>query len=173
MVRVLFVCLGNICRSPMADAVLQHMVAAAGLSDKIKVDSAGTGDWHTGETAHHGTLEVLKKHQIPYDGRARQIAYVDLDSFDYILAMDRDNLSNLLRLVNRREHSSSDKLARFYDQATSPEVALFLSYANQKGTVDVTEVPDPYYDGRFDYTYELITAGCAALLDHIRQKHAL
>src|SRR5689334_2678843 len=83
VIRVLFVCMGNICRSPMAEAVFQHMVNEAGLSSKFSLDSAGTGGWHAGETAHRGTLNVLKDHNIPYDGRARQFIRADLDKFDY------------------------------------------------------------------------------------------
>src|SRR5690606_40491044 len=100
LIRLLSVCAGNICRSPMADAVFQHMVREAGLTDHFRIDSAGTGSWHVGETAHSGTLTVLRKNNIPYNGRARQIDYADLDNFDYILAMDRENLSNILRMVN-------------------------------------------------------------------------
>lgn len=173
MIRVLFVCAGNICRSPMADAVFQHMVREAGLTDHFRIDSAGTGSWHVGEPAHSGTLTVLRKNNIPYNGRARQIDYADLDNFDYILAMDRENLSNILRMVNRGERSAQDKMDRFYGSANRPEIALFLSYANQAGTVSLTEVPDPYYDGRYELVYDLVTKGCAALLDAIRQKHQI
>lgn len=158
MINILFVCLGNICRSPMADAVFQHMVKDAGLSDQICVDSAGIGDWHVGERAHSGTLNILKKHQIPYDGRARQLQRDDFRRFDYILAMDRDNLSD----IQRREPPDSDA-----------EVSLFLYYANLAGLTDVTEVPDPYYNGKFEVVYDLVTKGCQALLDYIRAQHGI
>ncbi len=173
MIRVLFVCAGNICRSPMADAVFQHLVREAGLAHQFKIDSAGTGSWNVGEKSHSGTLSILRKHNIPYDGRARQLDYDDLNNFDYILAMDRENLSHILRLVNRGERSAQDKMERFYGSANRPEVTLFLSYANQAGTVNISEVPDPYYDGRYEVVYDLVTAGCAALLNAIRQKHEI
>lgn len=158
MIKVLFVCLGNICRSPMADGVFQHKVNQAGLSDKIMVDSAGTGSWHVGQQAHVGTRNVLKKHNIPYDGRARQFARRDLSDFDYILAMDNSNLTNI------RQYAGGE---------SDGEIKLFLSYAKSAGTVDAEVVPDPYYDDRFDYVYDLVDKGCDALLAHIIREHKL
>lgn len=140
----------------MAEAVFQHMVNQAGLSDQISSDSAGTGGWHAGEPAHRGTLTVLKRNNVPYDGRARQYTRADLDDFDYVLAMDTENLSVLKRVTDGRA-----------------EVKLFLDYAREAGTVQRGEVPDPYYDGSFDLTYDLVTKGSKALLDHLRAKHSL
>lgn len=157
MIRVLFVCMGNICRSPMAEAVFQDMVNKAGLSDKFEIDSAGTGGWHAGEPAHSGTLSVLKRNGIPYNGRARQLERRDLDSFDYVLVMDRENLSFVQR----------------YGSGARAEVGLFLRYAREAGLVNTDEVPDPYYDGTFERAYSLITRGSKALLEHIRREHGL
>lgn len=157
MIRVLFVCMGNICRSPMAEAVFQDMVNKAGLSDKITVDSAGTGSWHVGEHAHVETINILKRNGISYHGRARQIAKSDLDDFDYVLVMDRDNLAAV------RRHASN----------TGAELDLFLRYAKEVGAVNTDEVPDPYYDGTFDRVYNLVTRGSKALLEHIREEHGL
>ncbi len=156
MISVLFVCLGNICRSPMADAIFQHLVREAGLQHQITVDSAGTGSWHIGEQAHHGTRDVLQQHGIPYDGRARQFKPADLARFDYVLAMDSSNLANIQR-----------------HNAVTAEVQMFLHYAKQAGTVDVINVPDPYYDGEFDAVYELVYTGAVALLAHIRHAEGL
>ncbi len=155
MIRVLFVCLGNICRSPMAEGIFQHLVEEAGLSDQIVVDSAGTGSWHVGEPAHRGTREVLRRHGIDYTGRARQFTRSDLDRFDYILAMDHENLS----AIRARANGSTDA-----------EIGLFMDYAPDAG---VREVPDPYYSGRFEEVYKLVRQGAEGLLAHIREKHGL
>jgi protein-tyrosine phosphatase len=154
-VRVLFVCLGNICRSPMAEGVFQKLVYDAGLSDAILIDSAGTGSWHVGERAHRGTLAILRKHGIEYDGRARQITPRDFDQFDYILTMDNENLADVRRMA---PDSSPAVIARFLDFADD---------------VRTREVPDPYYDGRFEEVYDLVRRGAAGLLQHIRQEKGL
>ena len=156
MIRVLFVCSGNICRSPMADAVFADMVAEAGLADQIQVDSAGTGAWHTGERAHQGTLRILREHNIPYNGRARQMEPTDLKHFDYVLAMDESHL----RHINRcQQHKAT--------------VRLFMHEANTAGLSSTTEVPDPYYTGKFELVYDLVETGSRALLDAIRKQHNL
>ncbi|MCC6904668.1 MAG: low molecular weight phosphotyrosine protein phosphatase [Anaerolineae bacterium] len=144
--------MGNICRSPMAEAVFAHMVSEAGLSGQITTDSCGIGNWHEGQTAHTGTLDVLSKHQIPYDGRARQIRAHDLAA-EYLIAMDLENVTGIKRLG-----------------AAQGEVALLLDYADG---IEEMEVPDPYFNGRFDHVYSLVTAGCQGLLDHIRAYHNL
>lgn len=160
MIRVVFVCLGNICRSPMADAVMQQLVNDAGLADKIRVDSAGTGSWHVGQSAHQDTRKILKKHHIPYEGRARQFKRDDAKQFDYVLAMDKSNLRDIHGIIG----TTTD-----HDTV----VALFLHYANVIGATDVEEVPDPYYTGDFDSVYKLVETGCHALLDHIQEAHKL
>jgi protein-tyrosine phosphatase len=153
-VKVLFVCLGNICRSPMAEAVLQKMVDDAGLSDRIEVDSAGTGSWHVGETAHRGTRRILSQRGIQYDGRARQVSAHDLaDQETYIVGMDDANLRDLRRLYG--DH---------------PRLYRLLDFAGRKG---VTDVPDPYYTGNFEYVYELVEDGCRGLLETIRRQEGL
>lgn len=172
MIRVLFVCAGNICRSPMAEAVFRDVVSKAGLADHFFIDSAGTGAWYAGEPAHEGTLKVLQKNRISYDGRARQFVQHDLNNFDYVLAMDRENLSVITRYLNRRDETA--RVSKFGADGQTPEIGLFLSYANRAGVVlKPQEVPDPFYSGRFDETYDLIVRGCAALLDYIRARHGL
>lgn len=157
MIQVLMVCLGNICRSPMAENVLRHKIQQAGLSQQIQVDSAGTAGYHIGELAHPRTRETLQKHAIPYSGTARQFSKRDLEQFDYVLAMDEDNLNDIQR----------------YPQTAGTEIALFLSYANQADLLDESEVPDPYYTGVYDYVYELVDKGSEAFLAYLRQKHQL
>jgi len=143
----------------MADAVFQGMVKQTGLSDHIRVDSAGTGPWHVGEKVHAQTLKLLKKNNIPYDGRARQFAYADLDEFDYVLAMDKYNLAHIQNLFHQNK----------------AKVGLFLDYAKHVGTVEAEEVPDPYgsADAAYLNVFDLVTKGSTALLAHIRAEHGL
>jgi protein-tyrosine phosphatase len=153
-VRVLFVCLGNICRSPMAEAVFQRMVDNAGLSDRIQVDSAGTSAYHVGEQAHPGTRRVLTHHGITYEGRARQLRAEDaLDEHTYLIAMDGDNAEEL------RD--------RFGDR---PHIHRLLEFATH---ARVRDVPDPFYSDNFDYVYRLVDDGCRGLLATIRANEGI
>jgi protein-tyrosine phosphatase len=148
MIHVLFVCLGNICRSPMAEAVFRHLVAEAGLADQIHIDSAGLGGWHEGEPPHHGTRQVLRQRSISHETiRARQIKREDFASFDYIVCMDEENLNGLRRLA-----PADKKLYRLLD---------FAPAQNERN------VEDPYYTGRFEHVFQLVEAGCRGLLAHI------
>jgi len=154
-IGVLFVCLGNICRSPMAEAVFRHMVAAEGLEDRFLIDSAGTGNWHIGKPPHHGTRGILDEYGISYEGlKARQVSAEDFSEFDYIVAMDVQNEKDLRRL-SQSEHAQIVKL-----------LDLVPDMMNK-------EVPDPYYTGNFEEVYELVGRGCQALLERIRQEAQL
>lgn len=153
-VRVLFVCLGNICRSPMAEAVFQKLVNDAGLADKMRVDSAGTSAYHVGEPAHPGTRRVLTRHGITYDGRARQVSANDLaEDPTYLIAMDSENLDAL-----RHKFGDAPHIHRLLD---------FAAHAN------VHDVPDPYYSDNFDYVYRLVEDGCHGLLETIRRNEGI
>jgi protein-tyrosine phosphatase len=153
MVHVLFVCLGNICRSPMAEAIFKKMVADAGLDGQIAVDSAGTGSWHLGEPAHRGTLRVLQQHGIDYAGRARQISAADMNPDHIIVAMDQENLDDLYR--------------RFGDHSRLYRLLDFAAHGDER------DVPDPYYTGNFDYVYRLVEGACRGLLEKIRKEEGL
>ncbi len=152
MISVLFVCLGNICRSPMAEAIFRHQVKEAGLADKIEIDSAGTGDWHIGKPPHEGTRNILIENNISYEGiKARQVAKEDLTNFDYIIVMDDSNLTNLQRL----------------GQATKRPI---IRLTDLVPNTSYKEVPDPYYTGNFEEVYDLLTTGCQNLLETIRKE---
>ncbi|MGB1402559.1 MAG: low molecular weight protein-tyrosine-phosphatase [Porticoccaceae bacterium] len=155
---VLFVCLGNICRSPTAHAVFQALVDNSGLAEHIEVDSAGTGDWHIGHAPDQRTCAVAA--QSGYDMsslRARLVTPDDFDHFDYILAMDHDNLANLQAMC---------------PAAYSGHLGLMLDYTVTTSFAEINEVPDPYYGGDqgFSLVLALVEDACGGLLDHIRMR---
>jgi protein-tyrosine phosphatase len=154
-VRICFVCLGNICRSPTAEAVMQHLIDDAGLSPRVTLDSAGTGHWHAGDPADPRTRAAATERGIAITHLARQLVPADLDRFDLLVAMDHDNLSAIRRM--RGERSRPDvRLLRSFDAAAPP------------GAV----VPDPYAGGGdgFDRVLDLCEAACRGLLDHVRAR---
>ena len=152
MIRVLFVCLGNICRSPMAEAVFRDMLQKERLEGKVMVDSAGTGDWHIGHPPHEGTRNLLTAKNISFEGlQARQVHNGDFSSFDYIIAMDAKNVSDLAGFGAAGEGTYVGRLSDFVPNS------------------EWENVPDPYFTGDFDETYELITNGCKYLLSSIKK----
>ncbi|MFC4809530.1 low molecular weight protein-tyrosine-phosphatase [Paenibacillus sp. GCM10023250] len=156
MIRVLFVCLGNICRSPMAEAVFRNLVKTRELEARIEVDSAGTGDWHLCKPPHEGTRALLDRHGIPYEGiRARQVLLDDFNRFDYIVCMDANNETDVRDVFGSKADGNA-KVFRFMDLMPEKESK---------------DVPDPYYTGNFDEVYELVAKGCERLLDRIRRAH--
>ncbi|AUS88610.1 low molecular weight phosphotyrosine protein phosphatase [Lysinibacillus sp. YS11] len=151
MIRVLFVCLGNICRSPMAEAVMRDMVKKEHLEDKIEVDSAATSSWYIGEPPHRGTQDKLREYGIStIDMQGRQLQKSDFEKFAYIIGMDESNIRNIRTILG---NPNSPKIFRFLDLT-----------AHRK------DVPDPYYTGDFQETYELVQEGCRALLAKIKQE---
>lgn len=148
MIRVLFVCLGNICRSPMAEAVMRDLIAKKGLTSDIKVDSAATSSWHIGEAPHKGTQAKLKEFGISTGGmKGRQLSAADFEAFDYIVGMDSSNVRNIRDMLGQPDH---------------PKIFRFLDLTPHR-----KDVPDPYYTGDFQETYDLAVQGCEALLNKI------
>jgi len=156
MIRVLFVCLGNICRSPTAHGVFQSLVDQAGLTDKVFVDSAGTAAWHIGKSPDSRSMEHAQRRGYDLSSlRARQAIAEDFDQFDYVLAMDKENLANLQAI-----YPSGGK--------TAPQ--LFLYEFSKR--FDELEVPDPYYggDAGFEHVLDLVEDACKGLLADIRKR---
>lgn len=158
MIRVCFVCLGNICRSPSAEGVMRHLVRQAGLEHAIAVESAGTAGYHEGEPPDPRACAAGKRCGIVVDGAARQFRRKDFERFDYVLAMDASNLAELRRLAPEG-HARKLSLLRAFDEAAAPD----------------SPVPDPYYgdDAGFDAVIAHCRAACAGLLAHIRKEHGL
>lgn len=154
MVGVLFVCHGNICRSPMAESVFYHLVKKAGLEKKIRVDSAAAHTDELGNPPYYRTQEVLKAKNIPLvPHTARLLTERDGEIFDYIIGMDEYNLRDILRIVG---NGQADKVYKLLDFTPTPRA-----------------IADPWYTRNFEVTYNDILAGSQALLAHIRAKYAL
>jgi protein-tyrosine phosphatase len=143
-VRLLFVCLGNICRSPTAEGVLRHLLAERGLEDQVEVDSAGTGGWHVGAAPDARATAAASRRGIDLAGAARQVVPADFEEFDLLLAMDGANLAELRRLA---------------PAGTEHKLRLLAP----------VDVPDPYYGGDdgFDVVLDLVTDACSRLLDEL------
>jgi protein-tyrosine phosphatase len=150
--RVLFVCLGNICRSPTAEGVLRHKLREAGLQERVEVDSAGTGDWHVGKAADLRTRQAAQQRGYDLSAlRGRQVQAADFNAFDLILAMDTSNLRDLQQLRPGNATAELDLFLRRYQ-------------------LQLDEVPDPYYGGAdgFEQVLDLIEQACEGLLCEIK-----
>ncbi|WP_068310701.1 low molecular weight protein-tyrosine-phosphatase [Polycladidibacter hongkongensis] len=148
---VLFVCLGNICRSPLGEGIFAHLVHERGLEGQFEIDSAGTGAWHVGKQPDERSIEIAKKHGIDLTGqRARQVSEQDFYRFDTIIAMDRSNLKNL-RKIEPKDGTAT--------------LQLMLP--------DGGDVPDPYYGGRdgFADVFTMVERACTSLLNKLAAQH--
>lgn len=150
---ILFVCLGNICRSPLAEGVFRHRAEEAGLGDRFEIDSAGTGGWHVGNPPDPRSAAVAETNGVSLAGQAaRRVAPDDFDRFDWIVAMDRANARDLEAIGGSRAGRARIVLLRDFDPEPGDG-----------------EVPDPYYGGPggFDEVFAMVDRSCAALLDHL------
>lgn len=153
---VLFVCIGNICRSPTAEGIFQSLVNKAGLANDILVDSAGMSGYHIGERAHSTSREAASKRGYELNSRARQFHKSDFTRFDYILPMDESNIPILEKMAGSEE----DK------KKILPFIQLVKSHP------EYTDVPDPYYGGAdgFEHVLDICEEGCEALLEKIKNE---
>ena len=153
MKRIIFVCHGNICRSPMAEMIFKHLVSSLNLQDDFYIDSAGTSDEESRHFSpiHKGTKGVLTKNNIPFTEHiAKQFTISDYEKFDYIICMESYNITNLLKIVKK---DRDKKIYRLLDFSPKPK-----------------DVDDPWYHHNFDKTFDEIYAGCKSLLDYIINK---
>jgi protein-tyrosine phosphatase len=151
--RILFVCAGNICRSPTAEGVMARLIAESGLADRVTIDSAGTGGWHVGELPDPRSREAARRRGLDLTHRARQISRADLDRFDLVLVMDSDNLRRVTAISDPRVRATIRLLRSF--EADAPHGSI---------------VPDPYSGGPegFDEVLDICERACAGLLAHVR-----
>ena len=150
MTKILFVCHGNICRSPMAESVMTHMVNKLGLQDEFIIRSAATSTEEIGNPVHYGTVDILKKHGVPLvPHRAVQMQKADYDKYDYIIGMDKLNERNIMRILRTDPENKVYSLLDFSDNPRP--------------------IADPWYTGDFVSTYNDITEGCEALLKKIKE----
>ena len=157
-ISVLFVCMGNICRSPTAAGAFQRVVDDAGLGDWFEIDSAGTHAYHTNEPPDHRARAAAATRGVSLEGqRARRVTEQDFERFDYILAMDEQNIRHL------QEQSPDEPRST---------IRLFLDYS---AALAETEVPDPYYggDSGFEDVFDICEAACRGFLDYLRREHEL
>jgi protein-tyrosine phosphatase len=159
--RLLFVCMGNICRSPTAEAVMRAVVAREGLDHEVEIDSAGIGSWHLGEPPDRRSTAAAEARGIVLEGAARQVTAADFDAYDLLLAADEQNVAALRALAPDDEAAEKIVLLRAFDPAAVAAGDL--------------EVPDPYYGGAdgFDHVIDLVETACDGLLSSLRAEGRL
>ena len=156
MTKVLFVCLGNICRSPTAEGIFHHLLRKRGLSNNISVDSAGTSGWHQGERADIRSRNMAKQFGFDLESRSRKLIEQDFHHFDFIIAMDISNKENILALAKTKEQRDKVYLLRDFDPKSPTN----------------SEVPDPYYGGAdgFRNVFEICFDACEGLIDYLESE---
>ncbi len=151
MTKILFVCLGNICRSPMAEFVFKYLINEKGMTNKFIIDSAATSNEEVRNSIHYGTRQKLQQEEIPFsEHKARQIIKQDYQNYDYIIGMETSNIRNIKRIVGE---DYENKIYRLLDFSKNPR-----------------DIADPWYTGNFDITYNDILEGCKSLLKFILER---
>jgi protein-tyrosine phosphatase len=153
-IKILFVCLGNICRSPLAEAIFNHKIREKGLETRVEVNSCGTANYHVGDTPDPRTIKNALKNGVAIDHLGRQLSKHDLESYDFIIAMDKSNHTNILKLENAKDHSHKIKLMRSFD-------------LNPAGD----EVPDPYYgdEAGFQHVFDILSHSVDSFIHYLEK----
>ena len=159
MLNVLFVCLGNICRSPLAEGIFQDLLVKKKLSDQFFCDSAGTSGWHIGAQPDRRSEAIANKHGFTLSHSGRQIEQEDFENFDYIIAMDQSNLENI-------------KQVQGYETFNKDRLVLMRKFDDESPNKDV---PDPYFGGPegFETVYQMLDRSCKKFLKHLQEEHQL
>ncbi len=154
--KILFVCLGNICRSPLAEAIFKHKIRERKLDHRVEFASCGTANYHVGDTPDPRTIKNALKNGVVIDHLGRQLSTHDLEEYDYILAMDHSNHTNILRLANAKNHSHKIRLMRSFDLSPAGE-----------------EVPDPYYgdEAGFQNVFDILSHSIDSFIHHLEKEH--
>jgi protein-tyrosine phosphatase len=152
--RILFICMGNICRSPTAEGVMRRLLEEAGLADRVEIESAGTGGWHAGEPPDERATLAARRRGVTLEGAARQVQPEDFRRFDLLIALDRSNLRDLLAVAPDEDAAEKVRLLREFDPDASGDL----------------DVPDPYYGGDrgFETVLDMVEAACRGLIDELR-----
>jgi protein-tyrosine phosphatase len=152
--RILFVCMGNICRSPTAEGVMRRLLEDAGLADRVEVESAGTGGWHVGEPPDERATLAARRRGVTLEGAAQQVRPADFRRFDLLIALDRANLRELLAIAPDEDAAEKVRLLREFDPGAGGDL----------------DVPDPYYGGDrgFETVLDMVEAACRGLIDELR-----
>ena len=161
MIQVLFICMGNICRSPTAEGVFRHHIQKLGIKEAyrsdILIDSAGTTGFHTGHNPDKRSVETAQRNGVSLEGiSSRQVHESDFENFDYILAMDKENITNLKKIGAKEHHH---------------KIHFFMHFSEEEPKLD--EVPDPYYgrDDGFEYVFKIIEQASLGLIKHMQNKN--